>query len=253
MQRVAHHGRTTAYRKRGTTGPSPVLFVHGSGATHEAWASQFAIASERPVTALDLSGHGASDPLPAACAPGPETLTAYVEDVVAVSRAVDADAVVGASLGGAVVLRAVADGRLAPAVTVVTGTATQMTLDASLERALATDLETTVAELGRPGRLYADPTDDLLAATHGVFAAVGLDVLRRDFRTAATIDLQTDRITTPTTVIAGARDRLVPLAAQQRLATALPQAGLVVVPETAHLPMIERPQEFRQVLRRALF
>ena len=104
MQWVKHHGRRTAYRKRARTTGTPVVYVHGSGATHEAWASQFAIANERPVVALDLSGHGASDPVPTGCPPGSEMLAVYVEDVVAVYQAVEADAIVGVSLGGAVAL-----------------------------------------------------------------------------------------------------------------------------------------------------
>ena len=252
MQWVKHHGRRTAYRKRARTTGTPVVYVHGSGATHEAWASQFAIAGERPVVALDLSGHGASDPLPAGCAPGSETLAAYVKDVAAVYQAVEAGAIVGVSLGGAVALQAIAEGHIAPVATVVTGTAPQMPIDAPLEHALTTGLTRTVAELGRPGRLFADPTDKLMQATSDVFAAEGIEELRRDFETAAAFGLPEDRITVPTTVIAGAEDQLVPLAAQQQLAITLPQAGLVVLPDAAHLAMIEQPQRFQRATRQAL-
>jgi len=252
MQRIEHHGRKTAYRRRARTTGAPVVFVHGSGATHEAWASQFAIADERPVVALDLSGHGTSDSVPTGCPPGSEMLTAYVEDVVAVYRSVEADAIVGVSLGGAVALRAIAAGHIAPAAAVVTGTAPQMPIDASLKQALTTSLNRTMAELKRPGRLFADPTDELVQATGDAFATVGIKQLRQDFQTAAAFDLSAAHITVPTTVIAGAEDRLVPLTAQQRLATTLSQAGLVVFPNAAHLAMIEQPRRFQRAIRRAL-
>ncbi len=252
MQWIKHHGRRTAYRKRArTTGP-PVVFVHGSGATHEAWASQFAIANERPVVALDLSGHGASDPVPTGCPPGSEMLAVYVEDVVAVYQAVEADAIVGVSLGGAVALEAIAAGHITPAAAVVTGTAPQMPIDAALKQALTASLNRTMAELKRPGRLFADPTDELVQATSDAFATVGLKQLRQDFQTAAAFDLSAAPITVPTTVIAGAEDRLVPLTAQQRLATTLSQAGLVVLPNAAHLAMIEQPRRVKQAIRQAL-
>ena len=55
-----------------------------------------------PVAALDLSGHGESDDVDAE--PGYTALSAYVDDVLAVAEAVDADVLVGNSLGGAVLL-----------------------------------------------------------------------------------------------------------------------------------------------------
>src|SRR6056297_1257132 len=105
MNEVTHHGRTTAYRvaDRGGEG-SPVLCVHGSGATHELWKAQLGrFASERPVVALDLSGHGDSADFDAD--PGWETLSAYADDVLAVAEETDAGVLAGNSLGGAVALR----------------------------------------------------------------------------------------------------------------------------------------------------
>src|SRR6056297_1813317 len=104
MQQVTHHGRTTAYRvaDRDSEG-SPLLCVHGSGGTHEVWKGQLGrLASQRPVVALDLSGHGESEDFDAD--PGWETISAYSDDVLAVAEETDSGVLVGNSLGGAVAL-----------------------------------------------------------------------------------------------------------------------------------------------------
>lgn len=81
MESVEHDGRTTAYRKTTRSAGSAegrateragkgerdgeaatVLYVQGSGATHRAWARQYAPAGPiHPAVAVDLSGHGDSD------------------------------------------------------------------------------------------------------------------------------------------------------------------------------------------------
>jgi pimeloyl-ACP methyl ester carboxylesterase len=52
------------------------------------------------------------------------------------------------------------------------------------------------------------------------------------------------QITVPTLVIHGADDPLVPLPNGQRLARQIPGARLIVYPQTGHIPIIERAEEF---------
>jgi len=59
-----------------------------------------------------------------------------------------------------------------------------------------------------------------------------------------------DAIDVPTLVIAGEKDKLTPLAAAQRIADGVPGADLVVLPDTGHIPMLERADEFNALLRR---
>jgi pimeloyl-ACP methyl ester carboxylesterase len=57
------------------------------------------------------------------------------------------------------------------------------------------------------------------------------------------------RLTVPTLVIAGERDRLTPPAHARRLTETLPHpAGLIVLPETGHMSPLERPQEVAAAL-----
>jgi pimeloyl-ACP methyl ester carboxylesterase len=59
-----------------------------------------------------------------------------------------------------------------------------------------------------------------------------------------------EAINVPTLVIAGEKDKLTPLAAAERIADSVPQAELVVLNDTGHIPMLERPEEFNALLRR---
>jgi pimeloyl-ACP methyl ester carboxylesterase len=57
------------------------------------------------------------------------------------------------------------------------------------------------------------------------------------------------RLTVPTLVVAGERDRLTPPAHARRITETLPHpAGLVVLPETGHMSPLERPQEVAAAL-----
>jgi pimeloyl-ACP methyl ester carboxylesterase len=59
-----------------------------------------------------------------------------------------------------------------------------------------------------------------------------------------------DAIDVPTLVVVGEKDKLTPLAAAERIADCVPRADLVVLPDTGHVPMLERPDEFNALLRR---
>ncbi|NJP05326.1 MAG: alpha/beta hydrolase [Chloroflexaceae bacterium] len=58
------------------------------------------------------------------------------------------------------------------------------------------------------------------------------------------LEQQLDQITVPTLIISGEHDRAVPVEQSTRLAEALPQAHLVLIPECGHLPQEECPQRF---------
>ena len=65
-----------------------------------------------------------------------------------------------------------------------------------------------------------------------------------------TLDLRADtgRVAQPVLVIAGNRDTLVPVAAAEWLASALPNGRLVTIDGAAHAPFLSHPQEFGRAL-----
>lgn len=249
MDAVTHHGRETAYRydDRGGDGRGLCL-VHGSGATHALWKAQTRLARDRPVASLDLSGHGASSDVDAA--PGYATLEAYTSDVLAVQRATETDVLVGNSLGGAVIMHAVLERGADPDALVLTGTGARLGVLEDLRTWLAEDFDRAVEFLHAPDRLFHDPPEELRASSIETMRACGRAVTARDFETCHRFDVRErlDAIDVPTLVIGGEHDQLTPPWYHEYLAAEIPSAALRVIPDAAHLAMLERPDAFNRAV-----
>lgn len=243
MEAVSHDGRTTAYRLAGDPVDGRVtLAVHGSGATHRLWAPQYGPDGPRPFAAVDLSGHGDSTDVDTT--PGSETLSAYVADVAAVADAVEADVLVGNSLGGAVVLQAALDGAVDPAGVVLLGSGAKLAVHDDLRRWLAEDFEQAIEALHGPDRLFHDASDRVLERSKAQMRATGRGVTERDFLTCHRFDVR-DRLAeveVPLLALVGEHDQLTPVSYHEYLAETVPDGRLSVVEGAAHLAMLERPQ-----------
>lgn len=248
MESVTHHGRETAYRTRGG-GDVSVLFVHGSGATHGIWKAQLSrLAPDYEVTALDLSGHGESDDVDTE--PGPETLDAYARDVLAVARAVDADVLVGNSLGGAVVLTALLDHDADPSGAVLVGSGAKLAVHEHLRDLLANDWEGAIDFLHESDRLFHDADDRYVSVSRDAMREVGQAVTRRDYLSCHTFDVR-DRlgqITCPFFALTGVHDGLTPPGYHEFLAEHVPGGKWATIEDAAHLCMLETPEWFNDAL-----
>jgi pimeloyl-ACP methyl ester carboxylesterase len=74
------------------------------------------------------------------------------------------------------------------------------------------------------------------------------ELLRRLVYGSEHLDDSLASITAPTLVVWGAEDPLTPLALGERIAQAVPEAELVVFPDAAHSPNVERPERFNEIL-----
>lgn len=249
MKGVTHHGRTTTFRQTGNSGPT-LLYVHGSGASHAVWKGQLArLSGEYRGVAVDLSGHG--DAHDVATPAGPETMSAYGEDVAAVAEATAADVLVGNSLGGAVVLSLLLDGDIEPMATVLVGTGARLAVAPDLLGWLSNDFERAVEFLHGPDMLFHDPDERYLTVSKAAMYDVGRAVTERDFRTSDMFDIRgrLDEIPVPTFAITGEYDQLTPPKFHEYLAENLPDGRWETVPDAAHFSMLERPDAFNQRLR----
>ena len=252
----------------GGEGPSLVL-VHGLGGAASNWVELVPALQRRyRLLALDLPGHGGSSPLTAV-----HSLTPYADIVAAVAEreAMLPAAVVGHSLGGLVALRlalrrpeAVRALLLAASAGISSGTR-------------AREVGLTTLLLARPARVVApfrglvarhallrylvfgffevsDPATFSAAAAEGFLAGPALhtDVWSAGRALVADdprIDLVAVRC--PCLVLAGARDRMVPVADALEYARRL-RAPLRIVPDCGHLVIGERPDACAEAIEELL-
>lgn len=253
METVTHDGRTTAYRltDRGGDG-TPLLCVHGSGGTHAVWKSQLArLSRRRPVAALDLSGHGDSDDVDTE--PGPETLTAYVRDVLAVADDVDAGVLAGNSLGGAVVLRILLDADASPDAAVLAGSGAKLGVLDDLRDWLAGEnggFDRAVEFLHREDMFFHDASEQTLEFSRQAMRDAGREAVERDFLSCHRFDVRDslDEIETPMFALTGEYDRLTPPDYHEYLAEHVQDGAWTTVDDAAHLSMLEAPDAFNDAV-----
>ncbi|WP_137285174.1 alpha/beta fold hydrolase [Halorussus salinisoli] len=254
MEQVTHRGRTTAYRIADRSGEgSPLLAVHGSGGTHDVWKGQLGrLASERPVVALDLSGHGESEDFDAD--PGWETLSAYADDVLAVADETDAGVLVGHSLGGAVALQLVTERDHDFDGLVLAGTGAKLPVLADLRRWLESDFDRAVEFLHGEDRLFHDADSRYVQLSTETMMEVGQRVTRRDFESCHEFDVRDrlDDVAVPTLALVGEHDKLTPPEYHEELADAIPDARYREVRGAAHLAMLEEPEGFNAAVEEFL-
>ncbi|MFC6716654.1 alpha/beta fold hydrolase [Natrialbaceae archaeon GCM10025810] len=258
MNTVEHYGRETAYHfvdrtggdadeEGDETGPT-LCFVHGAGSDRRQWTPQHRLADRFPLATVDLSGHGDSEDVEAE--PGFTTLSAYVDDALAVYDAVAADVLVGCSLGGAVVMQALLERDVDPDGVVLAATGARLGVLDDLLAWLEDDFDRAVEFLHGSDRLFHDPDPDLLERSREVLYETGRAVTARDFQTSHRFDVR-DRlgeIDTPTLVCYGKHDRMTPPWFHEYLATEIPETTLVEFADAAHLLMLERPDAFNGVV-----
>ena len=265
---VVLRGRRTHYLDVG--GGPPVVLVHGLASAWTAWFCNIPdLAANHRVIAVDLPGFGRSHGFA-----GPVEIGHYVDALIELLDylAVDDIRIVGHSLGGIVAHQfAAANPERTAALVIVASGGPPHSLQESIFHGLAAG-STLLNPVPRPmirravlgamavaplrqlviGRVIHDPTVvsrelamHMMAAaccSRGTAAAIpaAMRALRRqDFR----------RITCPTMIVGGGRDRLVSQASLRYYAAAIPGARHEVLPGIGHVPMLECPAEFNALLR----
>lgn len=254
-----------------------VVLAHGWTEQLRLWGPVIRILSAqglRPV-AYDLRGHGRSAP-----AIGHYSLARFGQDVEAVlAAAVSEDeraTVVGHSLGAMAIAAWAADhdveARASAAAMINTGLGDLIAghlLFGELAKRLSGPLASRVFLGSRaPIPSFSTPLQQAVIryAAFGPAASAGqvafyermLVSCPPDVRAACGIAISemnlyeaVSRITVPTLVVDGDRDRLTPPAHAQRIVETLPRpAGLIDLPQTGHMAPLERPQELAAALAR---
>jgi pimeloyl-ACP methyl ester carboxylesterase len=238
----------------------PLVLLHGVGANRFIWRHVSPrLGGERRVLAPDLPGFGESPP--AGSGFGLGQVAAVLAEAV-IEQTGGAFDLVGNSLGGAVALQLAADrpelvrrlvlaapagfspapwpvaemaGRLAgPAIRLRRMVGAPVAGVPVVRRAL---LWGAIAE---PQRLPSDDARTMLLGSRGssrIGAAVTA-VLRADMRPVLA------RVDAPLGLLWGERDRVVPISTLELIRSSHPHVVVETIPDAAHVPQLERPEEF---------
>ncbi len=226
---------------------APVVLLSGSlGSDLSMWEPQVPALAERfRVVRYDTRGHGRS-PLP----PGPYRIDDLVDDAVALLDRLDLERahVVGLSLGGMTALRLAARepdrvDRLAVLCTsALLGRPSAWAERAALVRAEGTAAvaEAVVDRWFTPVLQAADP--GLVQRMRRMVADTPAEGYAACCAAIESMDLRADlvRIAAPTLAVAGADDPATPPEHLATIATGVPGARLLVLPQAAHLASVEQ-------------
>ncbi|MFE0699332.1 alpha/beta fold hydrolase [Streptomyces sp. NPDC058872] len=245
----------TSYTDRGS-GPA-LLLVHGHPFDRTMWQPQvdrFSRAGHR-VLAPDLRGYGDS---PLGASPGSTELGVFAEDLVALldDLGIEECVLAGLSMGGQIAMELVRrhPGRVRGLVLADTFPAAETEDGKRARNALADRL------LREGMRGYADEVLDRMVAPHNTHAAPHVHRMMcatDPVAAAAALRGRAERpdyretlaaLAVPALVVVGREDTYTPVADAEEMHALLPHSTLAVIERAAHLPNLERPEEFDAAL-----
>ena len=241
----------------------PVVFVHGHPFNRSMWAPQTQAVADMPrrVVAADLRGYGDSDVVP-----GVTLLSTFADDVVELldHLGIDKATIVGLSMGGQIVMdlysrfpervSALVLSDTFPDAETETGVRSRMELaDTLVKEGMSAYAASEISQMVGPKTLaargqVADHVKTMMLETPPAGAAAALRgrALRHDYvKTLSTIDV-------PVLIVVGRDDEFTPVADAQRMHDIVPDSRLAVIEDAGHVPNLEQPEVFNEILLRFL-
>lgn len=240
----------------------PVVLVHGHPFDRSMWRPQVdQLSSRYRIITPDLRGYGDTTVVP-----GKTPLSVFADDLIGLLDRLGLDRVVlcGLSMGGQIVMESHRAHPERVHALILAGTFPEAETPAGREARYAA-AERALREGMGP---YADEVLDKMIAPHNVQAlpAVAAHVLRMMRGTspegaAAALRGRAERpdyldslsrATVPALVVVGEEDEYTPVAVAERMHSTIPGSTLAVIPGAAHLPNLERPEEFTDAVQKFL-
>jgi pimeloyl-ACP methyl ester carboxylesterase len=240
-----------AQSDEGSRDQPPIILMHGTGSSHQAWPASIRRLPGQRVIAVDLPGHGRSSGV------AQQSITSYANQMIDFVAAMGfyQAVFIGHSLGGAVALELSLrhPGQVAGLGLISTGA--YFGVDPFFLEALSNPLTVPSALLSFQQRAFtpkapAAVVSKCMETIHDTRSSV----LYGDWRACADFDLResVSHIEAPAWVITGGDDQITPLAYGHFLAGRLPAARLQIIPGAGHMVHMEYPEKVAQGLQQFL-
>lgn len=218
---------------------TPVLMIHGAGGSHLDWPAELRRMPEANAIVPDLPGHGRSK------GPGRDSISAYAADMVALLDALKLQQVIvlGYSMGAAVALLLALHHKGRVAGMILLGGGAQIQVDAALLAGLQTDRDQWLRTL-IDWQWSESAGEQIKRLSLRRLLEIDPAVLLNDYKAVDGFDVR-DRLAqihTPTLVMGGAADRMIPFAQSEALHAGIAGSKLVKIEGGGHLMALEQPQ-----------
>ncbi|HSZ06761.1 MAG TPA: alpha/beta fold hydrolase [Solirubrobacteraceae bacterium] len=269
---VSLHGREVSYAEAGS-GPV-LLLIHGMAGTHESWRAVIEpLALTHTVVALDLPGHGSSEPGAGDYSLG--SLAAGLRDLL-ITLGHERATLVGHSLGGGIAMQfAYQFPEVAERLVLVSSGGLGREVNPMLRAAALPGADLFIAATAAPGRVAGTalarglsavglrPSADVGEVARGyasladsgrraAFLATLRSVVGTDGQRVAAADRLYLTEGVPVLIVWGERDRIIPAEHGARAHRAIAGSRLEIFDGVGHMPQLEAPGRFVAVLERFL-
>jgi pimeloyl-ACP methyl ester carboxylesterase len=227
-----------------------IIFLHGGGVSGWMWEPQLASFTDYRCLVVDMPEHGKS------IEKGPFSIENTADRIIGMIRSHVAGAkahLVGLSLGAQVITQILATASEVVDHTVISGTLVTGVPGASLIgltaaiympfRGIEVLIRANMKSLGIPAKYLPQFRENTQLLTRGTFARITRENMR--FRLPCNLD----KVTTPTLIMIGQKERGIMHKSANELVTAIPTAQGCVAPNVGHNWNFEAPELFSRTVR----
>ena len=241
---VANVSGTRVYYQHnaGNAKQASLLYIHGSGSSHELWYHQMSLATNS--FALDLPGHGQSEGIAASSI---DQSAQIVADFLATLPVPQPVYLVGHSMGSAISLTCALNyPDLIDGIILIGAGPRMKVMPSFLEDLHQGKNDPEFIRLGFSPQAPAAMVEAMVRT----FSEVSPSILYADFSSCNNFDVsgELEKITLPVLLITGAEDRLTPMKLSQYMSSHIKNCRLEVINGAGHFAMLEKPEEINRLI-----